>query len=88
MEPALKEDLFSPKRQGLIDLLSELVFGQNVAVLRGQVPVEGAKRALSGADVRVVDIAVDDVGDEALRVQAPAHRVGEFAQGQEVRVLQ
>jgi quercetin dioxygenase-like cupin family protein len=39
-------------------------------------PVERAEGAILRAEVRVVDIAVDDVGDDALGVPFPADRVG------------
>src|SRR5690606_37174918 len=39
--------------------------------------IEGAKVTDRGADVRIVDIAVDDVGDDAVRVIEAAALIGE-----------
>ena len=72
----------------LLDLLRELLLREDVALLRGQVAVEGAERAVRGADVRVVDVAVDDVGHDRLGVLPPAHRVGQRAELEEVAVAQ
>ena len=43
-------------------------------------PVERAELARRDADVGVVDVAVDEVGDDAVRVAAAAHRVGRLAE--------
>ena len=50
----------------------------------GQRAVEGAEGAVLGAEVGVVDIAIDDVGDHAFRVQLAAEGVGLEAQADEV----
>src|SRR3954453_24233986 len=39
-------------------------------------PVEGAERAILSAEIRVIDVAVDDVGDHALRMEPAPQRVG------------
>jgi len=54
------------------DLGGELLLGEDVRVGGVLLPVEGAEGAAAGADVRVVDVPVDDVGDDAVRVQFPA----------------
>src|SRR5207237_497620 len=38
--------------------------------------IEGAKATARRADVGVVDVAVDDVGDDVVRVLGAAHRIG------------
>ena len=48
--------------------------------------VEGAELARGDAHVRVVDVAVDQVGDDAVRVAPAADRVGRLAQRVERRV--
>ena len=45
---------------------------------------EGAELAAVGADVGVIDVAVDDVGD-GIAAARPAQRVGRAAHGREVR---
>src|ERR1700757_1803588 len=51
----------------------------------GQRPIEGAEGAVLGAEVGVVDVAIDDVGDHAFRVQLAAHSVRFKSQADEVR---
>jgi hypothetical protein len=55
-----------------------------LGVLRS--PVERAELARGDADVGVVDVAVDQVRDDAVGVAAAPHRVGGLAQGVEGRV--
>jgi hypothetical protein len=88
VKAALQQDLASAERDRLLDLRRELGLGEDVALARGQVAVERAERALRGAHVRVVDVAVDDVGDGGLGVKAPAHAVREQAELEEVRIPQ
>ena len=47
--------------------------------------VEGAEGAVLGAEIGVVDVAIDDVGDYAFGVQAATDGVGLEAQPDEVR---
>jgi hypothetical protein len=47
-------------------------------------PVERAKAAIFGAEVRVVDIPVDYVSDYTLRVQLAANRIRSHADADEV----
>ena len=47
-------------------------------------PVEGAEAAILGAEIGVVDVAVDDVADHAVRVQLAADRVGRHADADEI----
>ena len=77
VQPALEEDLVAAEGERLLDLGRELLLAEQVAFLRGQVAVERAERALGHAHVRVVDVAVDDVGDEPLGVQPLADGVGQ-----------
>ena len=64
--PALHEDAGAADRERLLDLLEDDRLRQQVAL--GAVagpPVEGAEVAVGDADVRVVDVAVDDERDPA-----------------------
>ena len=65
--PALHEDLHAAQRLRLVDLRADLLERERVpfAVLRP--PVERAEAAVGDADVRVVDVAVDDVRDDVAR---------------------
>jgi len=70
------------------DLLVDLLEFEDVA-FGGLGPfertVEGAKGAVLGAEVGVVDVAIDDVADNALGVQAAAHRIGLKTKADQVR---
>jgi hypothetical protein len=88
VQATLQQDLLSPQRQRLLDLLRELRLREEVSLLGGQIAVEGAERALRSAHVRVVDVAVDDLGDDPFRVQPLADGVGQGAQLQRVSVAQ
>ena len=68
MVAALHEDAGAADRERLLDLLEDHRLRQQVALARvARAAVEGAEVADGGADVRVVDVAVDDEGD-AVRV--------------------
>src|SRR5262245_27608431 len=77
MVAALHEDAGAAERERLLDLLEDDRLGQQVALVAVSRPaVEGAEVAVGNADVRVVDVAVDDERDAA-RVGAPRpQRVG------------
>ena len=76
--PALQQQLTAADADGLVDLLEDLVEAQDVAVGRADGPVERAEVAPRHADVRVVDVAVDDVGDDAVGMPARARGVGQL----------
>ncbi len=57
---------------------------EQVGVRRPGFAVEGAEAALRGADVGVVDVAVDDEGHPAVGVPAPADGIGQLADGEQV----
>ena len=46
--------------------------------------VKGAEVAILGAEIGVVDVAIDDVGDHALGMQAAAHGIRLEAQADQV----
>ena len=70
---ALQQQLHAADRDRLVDLAEQLVEAQDVAFRRSDGSIERAEVALRDADVRVVDVAVDDVGDDAVRMLARAH---------------
>ena len=87
VEAALQQDLHAAQVDGLLELLRELLARQHVALgLVGGRPVEVAELAAGHADVRVVDVAIDDVGDLAVGVQRLAARVGGGAELERRRV--
>ena len=76
---ALQQQLPAAERDRLVDLPEDLVEPEHVAVGRADRAVERAEVAPRDADVRVVDVAIDDVGDDALGMLAGADAVGEPA---------
>ena len=58
--------------------------GQNVALGVAHGPVERAEAAILGAEIGVIDVAVDDVGDHVLGMPAAADGVGLHADADEV----
>ena len=73
---ALHQDLVAAEGDRLLDLLVELLARQDVGVGVARLAVERAEVADRGADVGVVDVAVDVVGAVRLGVQPHRDRVG------------
>src|SRR5205814_1220657 len=68
---ALHEEAGAAERERLLDLLEDDRLRQQVALaLVARPAVEGAEVAVGDAEVRVVEVAIDDEGD-ALRVVQP-----------------
>ena len=74
--PALHQDLDAAQRLGFVDLGADLLERQRLAFVVLRAAVERAEAAVGDADVRVVDVAVDDVRDDAVRMLLAAHAVG------------
>ena len=75
---ALQQQLNAADRDRFVDLPEHLVEAEDVALRRSDRPVERTEVALRHADVRVVDVAIDDVGDDPLGMLAGADVVGEL----------
>ena len=73
---ALQQELHAADGDRLVDLPEDFVEAEHVAIGVPDRPVERAEVAARDADVRVVDVAVDDVGDHAFRVFAGADVIG------------
>ena len=68
MHPALHEHLIAAQRDGLLELLVQLVAREDVGVGVGRLAVERAEVAHRGAHVGVVDVPVDVERAVRLRV--------------------
>src|SRR5665213_1096187 len=66
-----------------VENVSIVGLGITLAILR-QWPAAGAEGAVLRAVVCIVDIAIDDVGDDALGMQTAAHRVSLEAEANQV----
>ena len=86
VEAALEEHAAAAVVLEFLELGGQLVPAQDVAAFGPGRPVKGAEAAAGDADVGVIDVAVDDVGDPGLGVEPTAHPVGRGPQGQQVQV--
>ena len=87
---ALHQDLRAADVDQLLDLLEDLIDLEGVGILFVTIASERAEGALGGADVRVVDVPVDDVGPHLFTMQMSAPGVGPVARvpGSEVPVIE
>src|SRR5712691_3187599 len=79
MQAALHQHARAAEFDGLANFFIDGVEIEDVALFRRgalQRAIEGAEGAIFGAKVRVINVAVDDVGDRALGMKAAADGVG------------
>src|SRR5580693_8341296 len=76
VQAALEEDARAAEVDGLLDLVEDDFARENVAFLAAHGTVEGAEAAVFGAEVGVVDVAIDDVRDNSVGVVFAADGVG------------
>src|SRR5262245_51317175 len=74
--PSLQKQLDTAHFDGLVDLPEDLVEAEHIPVARSDFAIERAEVALRDADVRVVDVAVDDVGDDRIGVLSTSDAIG------------
>ena len=84
MQSTLHQHAGAAERDRLVDLLADLVERADVSVGRAGTAIERAEGADDVADVRVVDVAIDDVGDDVVRVAARAYLVSRDAHPRDV----
>ena len=70
MMPALHENLVATERDGLLDFFVQLVERDDVGIVVLLRAIERAELAIDVADVRVVDVAINNVGDDAIALAA------------------
>ena len=88
VQAALHQNFDAADIHHFLNLLEDDLARQNVAVLMAGDAIKVAEPAAHPADVGVVDVAAHDVGDNRLRVLAPANKIGQFRQVRQVRVLE
>src|SRR6188768_3892279 len=74
---ALEQQLVAAQVDRFLNLAEDLLEAQHIAVRRTDRPVERTEVAPRDAEIRVIDVAVDDVRDDALGMLAEANGVGE-----------
>src|SRR4051812_43508633 len=80
---ALQQNLNATDRLALVDLRTDILEAQYIALPMFGPAVERAELAVGDADVRVIDVPVDDVGDHVFPVLPPPFGVSELSQLQE-----
>src|SRR5438445_5577300 len=81
MMPALHQDLNPAHGQKFVELLINLLKAKNVMILVFLGPIKGAEFAVNVADVRVVDIAIDDISHDIAPAAAITFRFCQIASG-------
>ncbi len=84
MQTTLHQDLVAAEFHGLAHLLQQDVAIQNVSLGVADLSIKGAEIADRGADVRIIDVAVDVVGAIRLGMQSLANGVRGAAEREEV----
>src|SRR5947209_2996997 len=84
VQTALHQHARAAERDGLVNLLANLLEGSDIRVGLSGPPVESAEGADDVADVRVVDVAVNDVRDDASGVLATPNLVRRRAHSRDV----
>src|SRR3954468_1120598 len=81
--PALEQNLDAADRFALVDLGADLLEAQDIAFAVLGPAVERAELAVGDADIGVVDVPIDDVGNHLLGVVPPPLGIGELPQLEE-----
>ena len=84
MQAALQQNSGAAKLQHLVDFFVDVLERQNVAVFRPERAIERAERTILGAEIRIVDVAVDLVSRDTRVVLLQAHLVRFHADADEV----
>ena len=84
VQAALHQHAGPAQVERLLDFFEDLLLGQHVPFRVPHGAVERAEAAIFGAEVGVVDIAVDDVRDDALGMPLAADGIGLHADADEV----
>ena len=81
MMPALHQDLHSACGSEFIQLLIELLEAQHVVIFVALGPIKRAEFTVNVADVRVIDVAVDDVRHDLAAAAAVTFRLCQITPG-------
>ena len=76
MQPTLHQNPSPTERQRFVNLMKDGLERLDVAFRRTDGAVKSAEGAVFGADVRVVDVAVNLISDDVSGMHPPAHRIG------------
>src|SRR5687767_1274645 len=87
MKAALHQDAASSQFEHRLNFPVNLLKAQDVPFRRSGLAVKGTERTDGRTDVTVVNITIDDVGDDVVRMQAPAKPVRQLLNGFERRLF-
>ena len=88
MQAALQQNSRSAELEHLFDFFVNRLEGEDVTVFRAERPVKRAERTVFRAEIRVINVAVDLVGDDARIIFLQAHLVRGHADAHQVVGLQ
>jgi len=75
MQPALEQNAGPAQIDGLLNLVEDNLTRKHIAFGMSHGPIESAEAAILRAEIRVIDIPVDDIRDHALRMKFPPQSV-------------
>src|SRR5262249_28527540 len=84
MQAALHQNACASEVEGLLNFVEDHFLGVHITLGMAHGPVKGAKAAIFGAEIGVIDVAVDDVAGDSFRMQLTARLVGSHADSDEV----
>src|SRR5438552_106443 len=79
MQSTLHQNAGASERDRLVNLRANLIYRAHVGVGRTWPAIERAESADDVADVRIVNVSIDDVGDDVVRMTSFPHFVGRGA---------
>src|SRR5436309_2701562 len=86
MKPALHQNPTATQFQSFLYLFKDLLKAQHVSLAGTGFAEESAEGAHSGTDVAVIDVAVNDVGYDVIRMQLLAQIICQALQNVQRRV--
>src|SRR3954452_20689394 len=87
VQSALHQNPGATKVDGLLDLVEDDFDRQDIALGVVQRTLERTEAAVFGTNIGVVDVAVDNISDHALRVQLATNRVSRHSNADQVIAL-
>src|SRR4051794_33358891 len=84
MKSALHQDAGSTEIECFLDLAENDVLREDVAFLVPKRPVKRAEAAVLGTEIRVINVAIDNVRSDSFRVEFPPDRVGLHADADQI----
>ena len=85
MKPALNHDLRAARRTRLPDFLQNRIIAEEVCPRLVRILIKGAKLTRALADIRVIDISIDDKRHAVTESLCPL-RIGRLAERDEITV--